>query len=404
MLTNTKLRHLKPRTKLYRIADSAGLAIEVRPDGACYWRFRYRYAGKQKMLSLGVYPGVPLAEARKCRDEARALLRDGTDPSQKRQRDKLAATIAADNTFEAVAREWMKRQDVADATAEKNRWLLETFVFPYIGRRPIAEITPRELLDVLRKVEARGKLETAQRLKQKCGQVFRHAILEGKAEVDPTGSLRGALKTPKTKHHAAITEPKAIGGLLRAIDGYEGHYVTLAALMFAPLVFVRPGELRKAEWAEFDLDAAEWRIPAERMKMKAAHLVPLSRQAVDCLRELCSLTGPDGYVFPSVRTRSRPMSENTITAALRRLGYTSAEMTGHGFRSMAATRLNEMGWKPDAIERQLAHAESNKVRDAYTHTAEYLPDRRRMMQAWADYLDGLKAGATVTAIHAERSA
>lgn len=399
MLTDTKLRSLRPRSRIYRIADSGGLAVEVRPNGACYWRFRYRFAGKAKMLSVGVYPGVSLAKARQHRDEARALLRDGIDPSQQRQLNKLAATLAADDTFEAIGRQWMARQEVAAVTAEKNRWLLETFAFPHIGRRPVAEITPRELLDVLRKVEVTGKLETAQRLKQKCGQVFRFAIVEGKAEVDPTGSLRGALKTPKTKHHAAITEPKAMGELLRAIDGFSGQPATIAALKLAPLVFVRPGELRKAEWSELDLDAAEWRIPSERMKMKAAHLVPLSKQAVEVLRELYPLTGAGNYVFPSVRTLSRPMSENTVNAALRRLGYATDEMTGHGFRSMAATRLNEMGWTPDAIERQLAHAESNKVRDAYTHAAEYLPERRRMMQAWADYLDGLKNGADVVPLH-----
>lgn len=399
MLTDPKLRHLKSRPKLYRVADAGGLCIEVPPSGSRLWRFRYRYAGRQKMLSLGHYPEVSLSEARELRDKARALLREGTDPSYQRQVDELNRRTAADNTFEAIGREWLAREEVAEVTAEKNRWLLETFAFPYLGRRPIADITPRELLAVLRKVEARGKLETAQRLKQKCGQVFRYAILEGKTEIDPTGSLKGALKTPKTKHHAAITEPKAIGELLRAIDGFSGHYVTLAALKVAPLVFVRPGELRKAEWSEFDLDAGEWRIPAERMKMKAAHLVPLSRQAVNVLRELHPLTGSGRYVFPSIRTNRQPMSENTVTAALRRLGYTGDEMTWHGFRAMAATRLNELGWNPDAIERQLAHAESNKVREAYTHAAEYLAERRKMMQAWADYLEGLKAGANVIPLH-----
>ncbi|HET6724548.1 MAG TPA: integrase arm-type DNA-binding domain-containing protein, partial [Gammaproteobacteria bacterium] len=261
MLTDPTLRHLKGRAKLYRVADSAGLCIEIPPNGSRLWRFRYRYAGKAKMLALGKYPEVTLSEARERRDDARRLLRDGIDPSFQRQRDNLTKTLAAGNTFEAVAREWMKRQEVSEATANKNAWLLESFAFPYIGHRPIIEISPRELLAVLRKVEARGKLESAQRLKQKCGQVFRYAIIEGKAEIDPTGSLRGALKTPKTKHHAAVTEPKAIGALLRAIDGFSGHFVTLAALKLAPLVFVRPGELRKAEWAEFDLDAAEWRIP-----------------------------------------------------------------------------------------------------------------------------------------------
>ncbi|MGH9437345.1 MAG: tyrosine-type recombinase/integrase [Terriglobia bacterium] len=404
MLTDVKLRNLKPRHRLYRVADSAGLAIEVRPNGVRYWRLRYRFADKSKMLSFGAYPEVTLAAARLKRDQARKSLRDGKDPSDVRRLSKLKAKATAANSFEAVAREWMARQHVAEKTAKKNRWLLETFAFPYLGRRPVAEITSRELLDVLRKVEARGKLETAQRLKQKCGQVFRYAILEGKAETDPTASLRGALRTPKTRHHATVTEPKAIGELLRAIDGFSGQYVTLAALKLAPLVFVRPGELRKAEWSEFDLDAAEWRIPAERMKMHAAHLVPLSTQAVAILRDLYPITSAGRYLFPSVRTHIRPMSENTINAALRRLGYGSTEMTGHGFRAMASSRLNEMGWNPDAIERQLAHAESNKVREAYAHAAQYLADRRRMMQAWADYLDGLKRGAKITPIHRRRTA
>lgn len=398
-MTDSKLRNLKPRGKLYRLADGGGLCIEVHPSRARYWRFRYRFADKQKMLSLGVYPEVSLAEARERRDAARAILREGVDPSAKRKREKRQERVAAANSFEAVAEEWMARQDVAEITAEKNRWLL-SFALPDLGKRPIAEITPRELLDVLRKVEATGKLETAQRLKIKCGQVFRYAIIEGKAEIDPTASLRGALKSPKAKHHAAITDPKAMGELLRAIDGFTGQPVTLAALKLAPLVFVRPGELRGAEWAEFDLDAGEWRIPAERMKMPAPHIVPLSTQAVSILRDLQPLTGAGCYVFPSIRTLSRPMSENTVNAALRRLGYGKDEMTGHGFRSMAATRLNEMGWNPDAIERQLSHAESNKVREAYTHAAEYLPERRKMMQAWADYLDGLKSGAEIVPIRA----
>jgi len=403
MLTDKRLKSLKPKAKLYRVADALGLCIEVRPTGTLYWRLKYRYTGKPKMLSLGPYPEVSLREARLSRDKARKTLRAGTDPSEQRKQAKADAVQAAANSFEVIAREWMARQDVAEATAIKNRWLLETFAIPEMGRRPIAGITPRELLDVLRKVEARGTLETAQRLKQKCGQVFRYAILEGKAEIDPTGSLRGALKAPEGRHHSAITDPKAIGGLLRAIDGFEGSPVTLAALRLLPLVFVRPGELRHAVWSEFDLEAAVWRIPAERMKMKAAHIVPLSNQAVAILRALYPLTGPTGFVFPGVRTANRPMSENTINAALRRLGYSKDEMTGHGFRAMASSRLNEMGWTPDAIERQLAHAESNKVRAAYSHGAEYLDERRRMMQAWSDYLDGLKAGGRVLAFRGKQT-
>jgi len=379
--------------------DGGGLYLDVTATGRRYWRMKYRYGGKEKLLAFGVFPDVSLSEARKRRDVARELLRDGRDPSAERKQQKLAQAAAATaDTFASVARDWMAMHDVAEVTANKTRWLVESFLIPHLGQRPIAAITPRELLTVLRGIEATGKLETANRAKVKAGQIFRYALIEGKVELDPTPSLRGALKTPKVKHHAAITNPAKIGELLRAIDGFSGQPTTMYALRFAPLVFVRPGELRKAVWAEFELERAMWTIPAERMKMKAAHLVPLSKQAVAILRELHSLTGHGQYLFPSIRSGRRAMSENTINAALRRLGYASNEMTGHGFRSMAATRLNEMGWRGDAIERQLAHAESNKVRDAYTSAAQYLPERTKMMQAWADYLDGLRAGATVIPI------
>ncbi|MDN5923761.1 MAG: tyrosine-type recombinase/integrase [Xanthomonadales bacterium] len=401
-LTDSKLRALRPLADaVRRLTDGKGLAIEVRPSGARLWRYRYRFNGKASMLSLGEYPGVSLADARRLRDEARKQLAAGINPAEQRREAKAeAAAVAAAvvDTFEAVARAWMARQDVVQVTANKNRWLLEDYLFPEIGSLPIASITPRILLDALRKIEDGGRLETASRAKIKAGQVFRYAILEGKAESDPTASLRGALKAAAVKHHAAITDPAKIGELLRAMDGFNGEYTTLCALRFAPLVFVRPGELRKAEWVEFDLDGSVWRIPGARMKMKAAHIVPLSTQAVTVLRDLHHLTGTGRYVFPSILTAARPMSENTVNGALRRLGYTKDEMTGHGFRSMASTRLNEMGWNPDAIERQLAHAESNKVRGAYNSAAQYLPERKRMMQAWADYLDGLRHGADVVAI------
>ncbi len=399
-LTDIAARKAAPRAKPFKLADGGGLYLEVMPTGAKYWRMKYRHGGKEKRLALGVYPDVSLIAARAAREDARKLLANGTDPGAVRKAIKAerieAAAVAAD-TFEAVAREWMARQDVAEVTANKTRWILETCLFPEIGNRPIAAVTARELLDALRKVEATGKLETAKRAKIKAGQVFRYAVLEGKATSDPTTALRKALKAPTGKHHAAVTDPIKIGELLRAIDGFTGQPATLAALKLAPLVFVRPGELRQAEWVEFDLDGAIWRIPGEKMKMGAAHLVPLSSQAVAILRELHPLTGAGRYLFPGLRTASRPMSENTVNAALRRLGYGNEEMTGHGFRSMAATRLNEMGWNADAIERQLAHAESNKVREAYTHAAQYLDDRTRMMQAWADYLDGLRAGGDVVA-------
>ena len=400
MLTPSAVANAKAQAKPYKLADERGMYLLVRPDGARWWRFDYRRpdSGKRNTLSLGTYPDVSLRKARDKRDEARKLVADGIDPGASRQEAKAAkaaAVEAAGDTFEAVARAWMARQDVAEVTANKSRWILETFLFPEIGSTPLAEVTPRLLLDALRKVEATGKLESAKRAKIKAGQVFRWAILEGKAELDPTASLRGALKPPKNKHHASITDPAKMGELLRAIDGFTGQPVTLAALKLAPLVFVRPGELRMAEWSEIDMDGAVWRIPAERMKMKAAHIVPLSAQAVAILRDLYPLTGSGRYVFPGLRSASRPMSENTVNAALRRLGYGTDEMTGHGFRSMAASRLNEMGWNADAIERQLAHAESNKVREAYTHAAQYLDERTRMMQAWADYLGALRAGGDV---------
>ncbi len=398
-LTDTAIRKAKPGDAPIKLRDGGGLYLLMRPDGARWWRWDYRrpVTGKRNTLSLGTYPDVGLADARQRHAEARKLLAAGVDPGEQRKqakREQAAVAAAAGDTFEVVARLWMARQSVARVTAEKNRWLLEAFLFPEIGSRPIGEITPRDLLDALRKIEATGKLETAARAKIKAGQVFRYAMLEGKAEIDPTASLRGALKAAKARHHAAVTEPAKIGQLMRAIDGFNGQPVTHAALKLAPLVFVRPGELRAAEWEEIDLDAAMWRVRPERMKMKAAHLVPLSSQAVAILRDLHALTGGGHYVFPGMRP-NRPMSENTINAALRALGYSGDEMTGHGFRSMAATRLNEMGWNSDAIERQLAHAETNKVREAYTHAAQYLAERTRMMQAWADYLDALRDNTNV---------
>jgi integrase len=401
VLTDTTIRKAKAGDKPQRLFDGGGLYLEISPAGGKLWRLKYRFGGKEKRLALGAYPDTTLAGARERRTAARRFLASGIDPSEVRKAAKVerakVAAIAAD-TFENMAREWLARQEGAEVTLRKSRWILETFLFPEIGGTPIANVTPRMLLEALRKVEATGKLETAKRAKIKAGQVFRWAILEGRVETDPTGSLRGALKAPKNKHHAAVTDPVKIGELLRAIDGFTGQPVTLAALKLAPLVFVRPGELRHAEWTEFDLDGAIWRIPPERMKMKAAHIVPLSNQAVSILRELQILTGDGHFVFPGLRTKNRPMSENTVNAALRRLGYGTDEMTGHGFRSMAASRLNEMGWNADAIERQLAHAESNKVRAAYTHAAQYLDERKRMMQGWADYLEALCTRGNVISI------
>jgi integrase len=404
-LTDTAIRRAKPQAKAVKLFDGGGLYLEVNPAGGKWWRWKYRFGGKEKRLSLGVYPDVSLKAAREKRDAARQQLAAGIDPGQARRAEKLAQAGA--ESFEAIAREWHAKFSLGWVASHGDRILkrLEKDVFPWVGKRPIAEIKAPELLAVLRRIESRGALETAHRAMQNCGQVFRYAVATGRAERDPTGDLRGALPAPKEKHHASIIDPKRIGELLRAIDAYEGFFATKCALRLAPLVFVRPGELRKAQWPEIDLDKAEWRIPAERMKMREQHIVPLSRQAVAILRELEPLTNraipskPDAprYVFPGAQSRERPMSENAILAALRRMGYTKDEMTGHGFRSMASTLLHEQGWNHQVIERQLAHAERNAVSAAYNF-AEHLPERRKMMQAWADYLDGLKASAEVIPI------
>ena len=396
-LTDTAIRNAKPRQKPCKLSDTRGMYLEVAPAGGKWWRLKYRFQGKEKLISLGVYPDVGLKEARSRREEAKKLLASGVDPSAVRKAAK-AATADAD-CFETVAREWFGKfsQGWADSHAETVIRRLERYVFPLIGTRAIREVHSPELLSVLRRIEARGVIETAHRTAQVCGQVFRYAVRTGRAERDPSADLRGALAPVKITHLASITDPKTIGGLLRAIDGYQGSIITQCALKLAPLVFVRPGELRKAEWSEVNLEACEWRIPADRMKARTQHIVPLSRQAVEVLRQLHPVTGHGRYLFPSARTEARPMSDNAILAALRRMGFAKEEMTGHGFRSMASTILNEQGWHKDAIERQLAHAERNKVRDAYNY-AEYLPERRKMMQVWADYLDGLKQGAEVIPI------
>jgi integrase len=394
MLTTTEIRAAKPREKPYKLSDEGGLYLLINPNDSRWWRLKYRFEGREKALSLGVYPHVSLQQARTQRDDAKKAVANGIDPSVKRQAEKSANA----NTFEAIAREWLGLQEkrLAPATYTKALWTFETLVFPYIGNRPIAKIGPTDVLKVLKRIEGRGVHETAHRTRQRCAQVFRFAVQTERAERDVTADLRGALAPVVSEHHAAITEPARIGELLRAIEGYSGHVVTAHALKLAPFLFVRPGELRHAEWSEFDMEGHEphWRIPGEKMKMGEQHVVPLSKQAVALLRELKLVTGQGKYVFPSVRTRSRPMSENTVNAALRRLGYTSDEMTGHGFRSLASTNLNEQGYHPDLIELQLAHAERNQVRAAY-NKAQRLPERRKMMQAWADYLDGLHAGGNV---------
>jgi integrase len=368
----------------------------IQPTGSKLWRLAYRFDGKQKTLALGIYPVVTLQDARQQQEEAKRLLAKGTDPSAQRRVDKQ--TAASGNTFKSVAEEVLgklEKEGRAPQTLEKLRWLL-SFAYPSIGERRIVEITAPELLSVLRKVEARGRYETARRLRSTCGMVFRYAIATGRAERDPSSDLRGALTAPKAKHRSAIVDPTAIGALLRAIDGFDGQPTTKAALRLAPLVFVRPGELRHAEWSEIDLAAREWRISAAKMKMRRVHRVPLSRQAVEIIRNLQAISGGGRWLFPSVRSVTRPLSENTMNAALRRLGYGPEQMTTHGFRAMASTRLNEIGrWNPDAIERQLAHQEADDVRRAYIHAAEFWPERVKMMQAWADYLDELREGGKV---------
>jgi integrase len=402
-LTETKIRAFKATDKPVKLFDGGGLYLLVNPGGARWWRLKYRHGGRERGISLGVYPAVTLKSARERRDEARRMLASGINPSVHRKTEKGAR----EHTFESIAREWLalqemppansKRSALAPVTAVKTRWMLDEFLVPAFGARPIAEIAAPELLAALRKIESRGKHETAHRTKQLAGRVFRYAVATGRALRDPSGDLRGALAPVNAQNRAAITEPARIGELLRAIDDYDGQPMTASALKLAPLVFVRPGELRGAEWSEFDLDAAEWRIPSNRMKMREGHLVPLSRQAVEVVRGIHALTGTGRFVFPSLRSADRPMSDNTVNAALRRLGYSKEEMTGHGFRALASTCLNEQGWAPDVIELQLAHAERNKVRAAYNR-ASRLAERRKMMQAWADYLDGLRAGANVTPI------
>lgn len=402
-LTNTAITNAKPATKPFKLADEKGMFLLVTPSGGKWWRLKYRFGGKEKLLSLGIYPEVSLKAARDRRDEARKLLAEGVDPGENRKAVKSAMTERAANSFEAVAREWYAKKlpGWAPSNAEKIIRRLELDAFPWLGGRPIAEITPPELLKTLRRIEERGAIDSAHRMRYYFGQIFRYAIATGRAERDMAADLRGALSTAETQHRAAITDPKAIGALLRAMDDYQGTFITKCALRLAPMVFVRPGELRKAEWAEIDLDRAEWNIPPARMKMREPHLVPLSAQAVEILRELHALTGQGKYVFPGARSNGRPMSDNAILAALRRMGFAKDEMSGHGFRAMARTILDEvLGVRPDFIEHQLAHAVRDPNGRAYNRTA-HLAERRKMMQMWSDYLDKLKAGAEVIPLQAK---
>ncbi len=410
-LTDIAVRKALPREKPYKMGDAGGLFLLVQPSGGKLWRFKYRVDGKEKKLSIGAYPEVTLAAARLARDEARRLLHNGGDPSLEKQRAKSLAQFNYGTKFGDVAREFVDkrtREGWSIATIQKANWLLEHFD-GNIGKFPVTEIRPIDVLAVLRRVEAKGNLETARRLLQLAGNVFRYAVATARLEADPTRDLRGAITTPRTKHLAAIVDPKGAGSLLRAIDGYEGHYLTKYALQLSPHVFLRPGELRLATWQEIDFDAAIWSVPAARMKMRRPHYVPLSRQAIEILRKLYDLrVGPAGLIFPSIRSTSRAMSENTLNAALRRLGFGQDEMTAHGFRAMASTLLNEARdpvtrkalWKDDAIERALAHADSNETRGAY-HRGEHWDERVEMAQWWSDHLDVLRKGADV--IHIARA-
>ena len=402
-LSDTAVRKAKPEAKSYKMADGGGMYLEVMPTGAKYWRLKYRYGGKEKRLAFGVYPDVSLAQARERRDDARKLLANSTDPSAVKQAQKTSKAELAENSFEVIAREWFVRHapNWKENHSSKIIARLEKDVFPWIGARPIAEIAAPALLAAIRRIEARGALETAHRALACCGQVFRYAVSTGRAERDPTGDLRGALPpVKKDKHFAAITDPKKVGELMRDIDGYSGSYIVKSAFKLSPLLFVRPGELRKMEWKDLNLGAAEWCYFIT--KTETQHIVPLARQAVEVLREIQPLTGRGKYVFHGERDHDRPMSDNAIRSALRRMGWANDEMTPHGFRAMASTILDNMGYKQEWLERQLAHEEPNKVKAAYKRDAwrMYMPERTAMMQSWADYLDKLKAGAEVIPLRA----
>ena len=395
-LSDMKVQKAKSKEKSFALFDGGGLFLLVTPSGGKLWRFKYRYNGKPKLLAFGTYPEISLLDARKRRDDARRLLANNIDPGAIRKAQKQAKNEETE-TFEIIAREWQDKfkSKWQEEYADKIMRRLELNVFPLIGSRPIKDIKAPELLAVLRRVESRDALELAHRIRNICGQIFRYAVATGRTDRNPAEDLKGALSPVKTTHRAAIIEPKEVSNLLRAIDNYQGTFVVQCALKFAPLVFVRPGELRHAEWSEINFEAAEWNIPASKMKMKEAHLVPLSRQAIEILRKLHTLTGSGRYVFPSERSSQRPMSENAILVALRIMGYPKEEMSGHGFRAMARTILDEvLQVRPDFIEHQLAHAVRDPNGRAYNRTA-HLNERRKMMQKWADYLDDIKQGAKV---------
>lgn len=397
MLTYIQINAAKPRTKPWSLSDSQGLYLIIQPNGSKLWRFKYRFLDKQKNLHLGGWPTISLADARVRRDEAKKKIAEGIDPALEKKRARIAAKYAAANTFEAVAAEWLvkcERDGLAPVTVDKIRWLLAK-AYPLIGTIPIAQITPHEVLAVLRKIEATGAYESARRMRSVLSRVFRYGVATVRCDKDVAADLRGAIAVPKVKHFAAITRPSEVGALLRAIDGYTGHKVTVMAMRLSPHVLLRPGELRQAEWTDIDFDEAIWFIPAERMKMRRPHRVPLSRQVIAMLRELHEHTHWWKYLFPCLGKPRKAMSENAVNQGLRKLGYTTDQMTAHGFRAMGATLLNEMGeWNPDAIERQLAHVDTNQVRRAYVR-GEHWDERVVMMQRWSDYLDELRDGGKI---------
>ncbi|WP_029623536.1 tyrosine-type recombinase/integrase [Sphingomonas sp. PAMC 26617] len=395
-LKDLEIRSLKAEDRVYKRSDERGLYIEVHPSGSKLWRLKYSHLGKDNRIALGRYPEVGLAEARRKRDEARAKVRDGVDPLAERKREKLVAQYNAANTFGDVAKEYIDKmvaEGRADTTTTKANWLLEQLA--PIAARAISELKPVDVLAALKRIEAKGKHETARRCRSFASRVFRYGVATGRVETDPTSVLRGALITPKVEHHSAILEPRAVGELLLSIDAYSGHLITRLALKISPHVMARPGELRQALWPEFDLENGVWKIPPERMKMRRPHAVPLSKQVLGYLAELHTLTGPDGFVFPAFHTSRRPLSENTINQAFRRMGYAPGEVTAHGLRTTASTLLNESGkWSPDAIERSLAHADKDAIRGTYNR-GFYWEERIAMHQWWSDYLDRLRGTDSV---------
>lgn len=406
-LNDTLVRTAKPREKDWKLADEKGLYLLVTPKGAKLWRVKFRVNGKEKKLSLGGYPEIGLKEARRLRDDARSALATGVDPARRKREEKVAAKLGAANTFEAIAEEYLAKREkdgLAEATLSKSRWFLDQ-LSRSIGKLPIADITPQEILLALRKIENAGKRETARRVRSFASRVFCYAASTGRGGNDPAHILRGALAAPIVKHYAGITDANALGGLLRAIDAYSGEKATIIAVKLTPHVFQRPGEVRQMRWKELDLDKAVWTIPAARMKQRREdHSVPLSEQAVALIREMEGFSSHSEFVFPSARSKDRPMSENAVTGALRRLGYAGSEMTAHGFRTTASSLLNESGkWNPDAIERALSHADGNTIRGTYNHSP-YWQERVLMAQWWSDYLDALRRGAEIISLSRTRSA